>query len=241
MPHGEGRRAWYASARGGWRDWLNLLHLPYTVWHLSYVVIGAGLADRLDDGVLAATLVAFGLAVGVAAHALDEIKGRPLATAIPDRHLAWAAALSLAAAAAIGIAGIWRVGWPLALFITAGLVLVAGYNLEMFGGRLHSDVVFAAAWGAFPVLTSYYAQTQTMRPAPIAASVFAFGLSWAQRTLSIESRSLRRDVRTVIGERIHNDGTRHRLDREILLEPMDRTLRTLSWSVVALAVALALH
>lgn len=241
MPHAEGRRAWYASARGGWHDWLNLLHLPYTSWHLSYVVIGAGLADRLDGGVLAATLVAFGLAVGVAAHALDEIKGRPLATSISDRSLGWAAALSLAAAAAIGIAGIWRVGWPLALFIGAGLVLVTGYNLELLHGRLHGDIAFAAAWGAFPVLTSYYAQTQTLRAAPIAASVFAFGLSWAQRTLSIESRSLRRDVRTVSGERIHNDGTRQRINREMLLEPIDRALRVLSWSAVAMAVALALR
>ena len=46
------RPAWYALARGGWRDYVTLLHPPYTAWHLAYVVIGGCLAravawDRL--------------------------------------------------------------------------------------------------------------------------------------------------------------------------------------------------
>ena len=60
-----------------------LLHPPYTLWHLSYVAIGATLAPRFDGGRLVATLLAFFLAVGVCAHALDELHGRPLRTTIP--------------------------------------------------------------------------------------------------------------------------------------------------------------
>ena len=37
------RPAFYALAPGGWRDYVTLLHLPYTAWHLSYVAIGAAL------------------------------------------------------------------------------------------------------------------------------------------------------------------------------------------------------
>ena len=66
---------------------MTLLHAPYTAWHLAYVAIGAALAPSMDWGVLGLTLLAFALALGIGAHALDELKGRPLQTRIPDRTL----------------------------------------------------------------------------------------------------------------------------------------------------------
>ena len=149
--------AFYATSttptRAAWADWWVLLHPPYTLWHLSYVAIGATIAPRFDGGRLAATLVAFFLAVGVCAHNLDELHGRPLRTTIPGWLLVGTAVASLAGAVALGVVGIARVGPGLVVFIVAGVVLTCGYNLELFGGRLHNDVTFAAAWGAFPVLT----------------------------------------------------------------------------------------
>jgi hypothetical protein len=201
------RPAWYFVPAGAWRDWLNVLHPPYTLWHLSYVAIGAGLADRINGERLAATLIAFALAVGVAAHALDELAGRPLGTSISSRALVIAAALSLAGAVAIGAVGVDRVGWYLLVFVAVGVTLVVGYNLELFGGKMHNTVTFAAGWGAFPVVTGYYAQTGTLRLPAIAGAAFAFGLSWAQRILSVESRALRRDVTVVVGERVLKDGS----------------------------------
>lgn len=230
--------AWYATGQGRWRDWLNLLHLPYTLWHLSYVAIGAGLAARVDGERLAGTLVAFALAVGVAAHALDELNGRPLGTSIGSPALVSVAVFSIAAAAAIGIVGVFRVGWELILFVLAGVVLVVAYNLELVGGRFHRDWVFAAAWGAFPVLTGFYAQAETITVAPVLAAVFAFAMSWAQRALSTESRLLRRSVVAVEGEKILRDGSRSPVDLEGMLGPIDRALGALSWSMVALGAAL---
>jgi hypothetical protein len=69
------RPAFYALAPGGWRDYVTLLHPPYTLWHLSYVAIGAALAPHVEVERLVATLVAFFLAVGIGAHALDELNG----------------------------------------------------------------------------------------------------------------------------------------------------------------------
>ena len=40
----EVRPAYYAVPGGIWRDYITLLHLPYTMWHLSYVVLGAAAA-----------------------------------------------------------------------------------------------------------------------------------------------------------------------------------------------------
>ena len=152
------RAAWYAAGPGRrWRDWLTLLHPPYTAWHLSYVLIGASIAPRFHLERLVATLIAFGLAVGVGAHGLDELRGRPLGTEISTPVLATVSGVAIAAAVTLGAVGIEQVGWGLAVFIVVGIVLVVGYNLEIWGGRLHTNTVFALGWGAFPLVTAYYA------------------------------------------------------------------------------------
>ena len=234
------RPAFYAARVGGWRDWWTILHPPYTAWHLSYVVIGATLAPHLDGVRLIATLFAFFCAVGVAAHALDEVHGHPLHTRLSDHTLWFAAGVGTAAAVALGIAGLGRVGPALGAFIAVGTVLLFGYNVELFGGRLHNDVGFAAAWGAFPVLTSYFVQSARVDAVAVVAAGAAFGLSLAQRSLSTPARFLRRHVERVSGEVRADDGTVRALDARTLLRPLERALGTLSWSVVALAVALVL-
>lgn len=235
------RAAWYTASPGTWRDWLSVLHLPYTAWHLSYILIGAGLAPQLSISRLIATVSAFALAVGVAAHGLDELHGRPLGTAIPGPLLAGVSSVALTGAIVLGIVGVARVGWGLALFIGAGTAIVVAYNLELWGGRLHNDITFALAWGSFPVLTAYYAQASTLRPAAIVAAVFAYGLSHAQRVLSTEARDLRRRVLSVDGQKEYQlGGTVVPITRESMLRPIERALMALSWATCAAAVALVL-
>jgi hypothetical protein len=236
----EHRPAYYSAAKpGGLRDWWTILHPPYTAWHLSYVVIGACLAPHVDGGRLVATLVAFFAAVGVAAHALDELHGRPLRTEISSRTLVIAAALGLAIAVGIGVVGVVRVGWVLLPFVVVGPVLALAYNLEWFGGFAHTDLGFALSWGAFPVITAYVAQTDSIHVAVIVAAAAATGLSLAQRALSTPARMLRRRVESVDGAMVQADGTVTPITRATLLAPLEVTLRALSWSVIALAVALA--
>lgn len=203
------------------------------------MVVGACLAPRIDGTRLLATVLAFFCAVGIAAHALDEINGHPLRTRIADRALWLAAVVALAAAVGLGIAGVPRVGAGLVAFIAVGPVLVLGYNLELFGGRLHSDVGFAASWGAFPTLTGYFAQAERLDLVAVLAAAATFGLSYAQRSLSTPARLLRRRVTAVEGSLTMNDGTVRRLDERVLLRPLELALHALSWSMVALAVALA--
>src|SRR5258708_12981469 len=103
--------AYYAARTTGWRRavWA-LRHPPYTAWHLSYVLIGASLAPTVSLARLVATVLAFFLAVGVAAHALDELRGRPLQTELPAGVLWAAAVIGLLGAVAFGIAGMIGVG-----------------------------------------------------------------------------------------------------------------------------------
>jgi hypothetical protein len=222
------------------RDWWTLLHPPYTAWHLAYVVIGACLVAPVDVGRLLATLLAFFLAVGVGAHALDELHGRPLRTGISDRVLVAASVIGIGGAVVLGVVGSIRVGPGLAVFIAVGVVLAVCYNLELFGGRLHTDATFAASWGAFPLLTAYFAQHDRLSIAAGFAAVFAFFFSAAQRQLSTPARRLRRRTAAVEGTVLDADGSRTALTTPVVLGPLERALRSLSWAVVAMAVALAL-
>jgi hypothetical protein len=216
---------------------VTLLHPPFTAWHLSYVAFGAAAAPTLHGGRLAASLGAFFLGVGICAHALDELGGRPLGTAISDRTLIALAALSLTGAVGLGILGAVTVSWSIAPFIVAGAFMVVAYNLELFGGRFHTDLWFAAAWGAFPALTSYWANALTIRAPAVFVTVACFGLSVAQRRLSTPVRRLRRKTISVSGTQTLADGTVLELTRPRLAEPLDGALRALALALVLLSAA----
>lgn len=236
--------AFYARRGGRRADWWTVLHPPYTIWHLSYVVIGAAAAPRLSWAMLGATVLAFFLAVGLAAHALDELRGRPLGTAIDSRTLWVVAAVSLAGAVVVGALAVPYSSVLIVPCIALGVLLVVGYNLELFGGRLHTDLGFALAWGAFPVLVGFLAQAPPLtRPATagaVALAAVATGLSYAQRQLSTPARTLRRRVAGVSGTVTMPDGTQHHLDRDVLLALLEVVLKTLSYTVPMLAAALLL-
>jgi len=192
VSNAEARPAFYALRPGGWRDYLTLLHPPYTLWHLSYVALGAGLSPRMKWGLLGWTELAFFLAMGIGAHALDELNGRPLQTRIPHGMLIGLATVSLAAACAIGLVVASRSTWWLVAFIVGGAFIAVAYNLELFGGGFHGDLWFAGAWGAFPVLTAYFAAAETLRVEAVLGAAFALFSSLAQRALSTPVRAARR-------------------------------------------------
>lgn len=231
--------AYYAPRAGGWwRDIWALLHPPYTAWHLSYVLVGAGLASTLDLTRLAATLVAFFLAVGISAHALDELRGRPLRTRLPSMALWGAAIVGLAGAVGLGLAGVRLLGFGLLPFIAAGVLFVFAYNLELLGGRMHGDFWFALSWGAFPLLTAYFAQTGGLSVGAVLAAGAAYALSSGQRSLSTPARMLRRKTRVVSGTVTLSDGSETDLDETVLLRPLELALRAFSWGVVLLGLGL---
>jgi hypothetical protein len=232
------RPAFYALPPGGWRDYWSLLHPPYTLWHLSYVVIGACLAPTLELRWLVETLLAFFLAMGLAAHALDELNGRPLRTRIPEGVLRAIAVVGLAGAIGLGIHGTLEVSPWLWAFIGAGAFLVVAYNLELFGGAFHSDLWFALAWGAFPALTAYFAQTATVRAEAVLAAGACAAISAAQRVLSTPVRRLRRTVATVSGELKTTDGVREPIDASTLRAAPEGALRWLSVAVPLVAAAM---
>lgn len=232
------RPAFYALAPGGWRDLLTLLHPPYTAWHLGYVAIGAAIAPSFSLERLGWTLLAFVLAVGIAAHALDELNGRPLKTQISDRALACMAAIGLAGAVAIGVYGAVTVSASLLAFVIVGVVFTLAYNLELLGGRLHGELSFAIAWGAFPAFTAYWAQTQAFALRAVLVAGACLLLSVAQRRLSTPVRELRRRTVALDGEQRLADGRTRVLDAKAVAAPMEAALMACAGAIVLLAAGL---
>lgn len=222
------RPAFYASTGSRGADVVAILHPPYTLWHLSYVAIGAGLAPTLDGLRLAGTLVAFVAGLGVGAHALDELNGRPLRTRLPDRTLWLLAGGSLGVVIPVAVMGAslispWVLAWTL-----AGIALAVTYSLELWG-PIHTRWGFAVAWGGFPVLVGYWAQVESLSLAALMAAATAAVLSAVQHALSNEAKRVRRRrLKSTVPD----------TDRERLLATWETPLRYLSAAMPLLALTL---
>ena len=226
------------GASGAWKDYVNLLHIPYTLWHLSYVVLGAALASTVHVDRLIGTVVAFFLAMGIGAHALDELNGRPLGTRIPRAVLIAMAVVSLTGALVMGtVAGLIATLW-LFPFMAFGAFIAVAYNLGLWHDRFHSDYWFAFAWGAFPALTSYWIQSVNLTATVILLALACFTLSLAQRALSTQVRTIRRRTLNVAGTMEMTDGSIVTLDSSSMILAAERALVLLSVTVVVLAASL---
>ena len=232
------RPAFYALGPGGWRDWWTLLHPPYTLWHLSYVALGAATTVHgLDRYRLGMSLLGFFLGVGLAAHALDELRGRPLGTSIPDHVLQGLAIVALIAAGVVGVVGVIQVSAWVVAFVVVGVFLVVAYNLEVLGGRFHSDLWFAIAWGGFPALTGAFAQDGSIDVAAVLVAAACVAISAAQRVLSTPVRRLRRRVATVEGTITLRDGTTEPMGADDIKTAPEAALKILSVAMPLLATA----
>jgi hypothetical protein len=228
--------AFYARPGSLPGDLVSLLHPPYTAWHLSYAAIGAALAPSVDWLILAGTLLAFFFGTGIGAHALDELHGRPLRTRLSDRVLAIMGGAGLAGGMVLAALGAVMVSPWLLVWGTLGAGLAAGYALER-PRLLHTDLGFGMAWGGFPVLVGYWAQTSQIDAGSLAVAGAATLFSLAQRVLSTPARHLRRSVdeAEVV---LRTAGTTVTWTDDRLLDSWELPLRLTGWAMVLLAVGL---
>jgi hypothetical protein len=227
--------AFYSLAPGGLRDYWTLLHPPYTLWHLSYVLMGAALAPAPDARIVAGALLAFFLGVGVAAHSFDELQGHPLGTRIPDPVLIALGTLALLGAVALGVIAATQLGAGFLAFVAVGAALVLLYGVEV--PLVHSDIGFAVGWGGFPVITAAFATGAPPIPTALAA-IAASLVSLAQRRLSTPVRRIRRTASEVRGEITYGDGTTASLDSRSLIAAPEAALRLLWLAMVTLALGM---
>ena len=228
--------AFYGRTGRQWGDILTLLHPPYTAWHLSYVVYGASVASELDVVRLGGTLAAFFLGTGIAAHALDELHSRPLGTRLNSSALLALGIGGLAGSVAVAAAGVFIISpWTL-VWAGVGTLLAMAYVLE-WHRLLHTDLAFGLAWGGFPVLVGYWAQTEQFGIVALIVALMATLHSLAQRALSKPARYVRRNALDAYAQFEGLKGV-ERWSREDLLETWEWPLKLLAAATVTLAVGL---
>jgi hypothetical protein len=122
--------------------------------------------------------------------------------------------------------------------VLVGAFLVLAYDLELLGGRFHTDWTFALAWGGFPALTGFWVCALQFEASGLLVAAACTMLSLAQRRLSTPVRELRRRTLSVAGEQRLSDGSVVELTAARLLLPLEGTLRAVWFGLVLLAVGL---
>ena len=193
----ETRPAFYALSRGGWRDYVTLLHPPYTLWHLSYVAVGAGLASPFSWR--------------AAPRRSSRSRSRWASARTPSTSFTADRSVRRSPTARSGRSPSCR-SQPLRRSGSTRASLGRGGSRRSssrapssssrttsscFGGAFHSTLWFALAWGSLPALSAYVVEAETLRLEAVAAAAYAALLSYAQRVLSTPARAARRQAGTV--------------------------------------------
>ena len=193
---GTREREWWVPRFGPrrFRLLVGLSFYPYSLMNAGYVLIGSLIAPSTDFGRMEGMALVYLLAVGVAAHSLDAVSSnRPWGDFLSRRQLALLALAALIPACAIGLYYTFT-GAELLLPVGAvELFFLASYNLELFGGRFHTDFWFATSWGFLPVLAGFIAQADTVDFASVAAGLFGFFTAYVEINASRPYKALKRD------------------------------------------------
>lgn len=232
--------SWYSSkGEDVLSDFVNLLHPPYTLWHLSYVIIGIAMSPVIFLDRSVAVLLAFFLGLGVGAHALDETMGNPLRTRLSKNALYMVGFTSLACAIVIGVYYTLNVSVMILPFVLVESFFAVAYNLEMFQKRFHTDIVFALSWGSIPFLTAFFVNSLSIT---IPALLMALGiglLTYVQRTLSTQARLFRRKMEPVESLNLAG-GDSVPINSEELISPAEKSLKALTIMIFVVSLALIL-
>jgi hypothetical protein len=234
--------AWYSlDGEGPLKDIINLTHPPYTLWHLSYILIGISLAPSIHPDRSISVLVAFFLGLGIGAHALDETMGNPLQTRLSRTQLYLIGFSSLGAAVFIGLYYVFTVSlWILPFVILEGFFALT-YNLEAVSKKFHNMVVFSLSWGAIPFIMGYFVNSLSLTlPILIASAAIAL-LTYVQRTLSIQARTVRRALPAPVRSLKLTNGDEVTITERDLIGPAEKSLKALSLMIFFLAIGLLLQ
>lgn len=159
----------------------------------GYVVIGSLLYPATHFDRMGSMALVYLLAVGVSAHCLDAMSpNRPWGDFLTRRQLLALAVVALAPALALGLYNALSYAPILIPLGIAELFFLLAYNLELFGGRFHTDFWFAASWGFLPVLVGYAVQVDTLSLASLAGAFFGFTTAFVEISASRPYKALKK-------------------------------------------------
>lgn len=150
--------SWYK--RFQMSDYLTLLHLPFSIVVLDFVILGALSTSQFYFDRLALTAVGIFFA-HQGSHYLDEIKGHHWNTKIADKTLYILSGVFLSMAVAIAVYLSVSVSLLLLIFIIPLVLFPVAYSLELWNGKFHSPAVFGVSC-ALIYLGSFFVQSLTL-------------------------------------------------------------------------------
>ncbi len=158
---------------------------------VSFVVWGS-LVENFSVERLVAISVLYFLALGVSAHCLDAMgsKSKPWGVLSKKKIMV----VSLASLSVACVIGVYYAFLDSPLLFPIGIAEVFflfAYNLELFGGRFHNNLVFVISWGALPVFAGSAIQTNTILLQELAAAGIASLLSYVLIKTSKKYKKLR--------------------------------------------------
>ncbi|MDE1853490.1 MAG: hypothetical protein KGI38_07065 [Thaumarchaeota archaeon] len=187
---------WYVPKHGPRKIRLlvGLSFYPYSLMNASYVLLGSLLATPVHFDRMAGMALVYLLAVGVSAHSLDALApNKPWGNFLTRRQLLILAIAALVPALGLGL--FYALAYaPLLLPLgVAEIFFLLAYNLELFGGKFHTDFWFAASWGFLPVLAGYAVQTDSLSLSSLAGGLFGFFTAFVEINASRPYKALKRD------------------------------------------------
>jgi hypothetical protein len=187
---------WYVPRFGPrrFRLLVGLSFYPYTLMNASYVLIGSLLAPSVHFERMAGMAVVYLLAVGVSAHSLDAMApNKPWGDILSRGQLRVLALAGLVPSLGLGL--YYALADALLLLPIGALELffLLSYNLELFGGRFHTDLWFALSWGFLPVLAGYAVQTDAIGLVALAGGLFGLSTSFVEISASRPYKALKKE------------------------------------------------
>jgi len=167
---------------------------PYSLMNASYVLIGSVLAHPVLFDRMVGMAVVYLLAVGISAHSLDAMApNKPWGDLLSKRQLLVLALAGLIPALGLGLYYALAFAPLLIPLGVAELFFLLAYNLELFGGKFHTDVWFAFSWGFLPVIAGFVVQTNLVSAASLAGGLFGFFTAFIEINASRPYKAMKKE------------------------------------------------
>lgn len=190
------KQNWYQLEGTKLREFITILHLPYTVMCLSFLTIGFGISGISNWNTYWITMLAYFFGLGIASHSLDQLKGMgsTYVKLLSDDELATIGISALIFSVLLGITLMFELSaWYLIVLIPLQVFFVFSYPLKvLFKGFFHNNFWFAVSFGFLPVVIGYYVNTLSFSLLAIFWGVVAFTISEIEINLSRYVRKMRK-------------------------------------------------
>lgn len=192
------KQTWYQFEGSKVKEFITILHIPYTLMCLSFLTIGFFLSSLSNFTVYILTIIAYFFGLGISAHSFDQLTGMgsKYVKHLTDNELIYIGIISLLVSIGIGINIMFYYSlWHLIWLIPLQSFFVLSYPIsKLFKGEFHSDFWFAVSFGFLPVVIGNYINTSQFSLYSFWWGMLALIIAFIEILLSRHSRNMRKEM-----------------------------------------------